>query len=143
MEKAITELGVGEALVSFLDADGKPGVVERAMILPPSGQIGPITAEERQAIIRSSALAGVYDEAVDRESAYEKLKGKAEKAAEQAEKKESAARTAGKESPAKPRGRRSDTVVEAVVKSAARSMASTAGRQIVRGLLGSIFGGRR
>jgi len=143
VEKAITELGVGEALVSFLEADGKPGVVERAMILPPSGQIGPITAEERQALMRSSALAGVYDEAVDRESAYEKLKGKAEKAAEQAEKKESAERGAAKEAPAKPRGRRSDTVVEAVVKSAARSMASTAGRQIVRGLLGSIFGGRR
>ena len=72
----ITELGVGEALVSFLDEKGIPGMVERAMIMPPHSQIGPITPEQRAAIIKNSVVAGVYETAVDRESAYERLKGK-------------------------------------------------------------------
>src|SRR5512147_1167696 len=80
----ITELGVGEALVSLLDAKGRPGVVERAFIVPPQGQIGPITPAQRQQLMQTSLVAGVYDKAVDRESAYEKLKARAEQAAEAA-----------------------------------------------------------
>ena len=76
-QKAITELGVGEALISFLDEKGRPSVVERAFVLPPASRIGPITPEERKAVIAASAVAGVYEKTVDRESAYEKLKGRA------------------------------------------------------------------
>jgi len=76
VETVITEMGVGEALVSFLDEKGIPGMVERAMVCPPHSQIGPITPEQRAAIIQSSVVAGVYETAVDRESAYERLKGK-------------------------------------------------------------------
>src|SRR5262249_10583300 len=74
-EKAITELGVGEALVSFLDAKGRPPVVERAYVVPPASRIGPATPDERRRVIAASGLADVYDKAVDRESAYERLKG--------------------------------------------------------------------
>ena len=73
---AITELGVGEALVSFLDEKGRPNVVERAMIFPPASRLGPLTAEERGAIIQASPLLATYGQTVDRESAYEVLKGK-------------------------------------------------------------------
>src|SRR5713101_8466861 len=76
VEEVITQLGVGEALVSFLDEKGIPGVVERAMVCPPHSQIGPITPEQRVAIIKGSVVAGVYETVVDRESAYERLKGK-------------------------------------------------------------------
>jgi DNA helicase HerA-like ATPase len=157
VEEVITQLGVGEALVSLLDEKGIPGVVERAMICPPHSQIGPITPEQRAAIIKSSVVAGVYETCVDRESAYEKLKGKV--AASTA-----AAAPAGGGSNAGPvpkeggwleaagnvlggvmgggaGSRRGDTVVEAMVKSAARTMGSTVGRQIVRGVLGSLLGG--
>jgi DNA helicase HerA-like ATPase len=79
---AITELGVGEALVSFLDGNGTPGIVERALILPPCSQVGPITAVQRLSIINWSPIQGKYDDAVDRESAYEMLKAKAERAAQ-------------------------------------------------------------
>ncbi len=78
--KVITELEVGEALVSFLDEKGTPGVVERAMILPPRSRIGPITPQERQQLMQSSVVAGVYEKVVDRESAYERLKGRADQA---------------------------------------------------------------
>ena len=80
VEKCITELGVGEALVSFLDEKGTPGIVERALVCPPHSQIGPITPEQRQQIMAGSVVAGVYDKVVDRESAYERLKGRAEQA---------------------------------------------------------------
>ena len=80
----ITELGVGEALVSFLDEKGRPGVVERAFIVPPQGQIGPITAAQRQQLMRTSLVAGAYDKPVDRESAYESLKARAEQTAQAA-----------------------------------------------------------
>ncbi len=76
-EKAITELGVGEALVSFLDEKGRPCIVERAFILPPASRIGPITPVERQAVIGASPVAGVYERTIDRESAYERLRGRA------------------------------------------------------------------
>src|SRR5262249_21597479 len=76
-EKAITELAVGEALVSFLDEKGRPSPVERAFVLPPASRIGPVTADERQRVVAASGLGGVYDKPVDRESAYERLKGRA------------------------------------------------------------------
>src|SRR4029077_981627 len=76
-EKAITELAVGEALVSFLDEKGRPSAVERAFILPPASRIGPATADERQRVIAASGLGGVYDKPVDRDSAYERLKARA------------------------------------------------------------------
>ncbi|HNG80815.1 MAG TPA: DUF853 family protein, partial [Burkholderiaceae bacterium] len=82
---AISELGVGEALVSLLDAKGRPGVTQRVYVLPPGSQIGPITPDQRQALIEGSLVAGVYEKAVDRESAYEKLKGRAGETAERAD----------------------------------------------------------
>jgi len=144
VEKAITELGVGEALVSFLDDEGKPGIVQRAFVCPPHGQIGPITDDERKDIINKSPVKGAYENVVDRESAFEMLKKKAGTAAKAAEEKAKAKeeeKAAKKEN--RSSGRKSDTVVEAMMKSAARSVGSSVGRQIVRGVLGSIFGGRR
>src|SRR6185312_11506450 len=76
-EKAITELGVGEALISFLDDKGRPAMVERAFVLPPASRIGSITAEERGAVLAKSPVRGLYDKTVDRESAYEKLASRA------------------------------------------------------------------
>ncbi|MCM8593790.1 helicase HerA-like domain-containing protein [Accumulibacter sp.] len=154
-EAAITELGVGEALVSFLDEKGRPTVVERASILPPSSRIGPQTAEERQAVIRSSPIYGHYEAAVDRESAYERLKGAP-----------AAAHPAGSQPGAgaptreatgggwlgslgdllgggggERRVGRGDSVLETAAKSAARAIGSQVGREIIRGVLGSILGG--
>jgi hypothetical protein len=145
--KAITELGVGEALVSFLDAKGRPEPVERAFILPPGSRIGPATPDERARVNAGSGLAETYDKPVDRESAYERLKGRAQ-----------AAPPAGATTPAgggwtdsikdslggliSGSGRK-DSIVEAVAKSAARTVGSTIGREIVRGVLGSLLGGRR
>lgn len=136
VEKAITELGVGEALVSFLDEKGSPGVVERALIAPPRSQIGPIDPETRRSIIEKSIHFGHYEKSVDRESAYEMLKSKAEAVTPPADQEEE------REKPKK-RGRKKDSLVETVVKTAVRSMGSSLGRQIVRGVLGSLLGGRR
>ncbi len=147
-EKAITELAVGEALVSFLDAKGRPEVVDRAYILPPSGRIGPAAPEERHRVMAGSGLAGVYDKAVDRESAYERLKGRAQAAPPPG----AAPTTHGgswTDSVKDSLGGllsgsgRKDSIVEAVAKSAARTIGSTVGREIVRGVLGSLLGGRR
>lgn len=154
--QAITELGVGEALVSFLDEKGRPGMVERAFIIPPASQIGPISDAERSEIIANSLVAGVYEKVVDRDSAYEKLKGRVEeKQAESAPSKSGGAGRRGAQEAesgnsmtdmlgglfggGSGRGRRKDTVVEAVVKSAARSIGSQVGREIIRGVLGSIL----
>jgi hypothetical protein len=157
VEEVITQMGVGEALVSFLDEKGIPGVVERAMVCPPHSQIGPITSEQRAALIKGSVVAGVYETAVDRESAYEKLKGKVVASTttgapaaggagagtvEQGGGWLEAAGTAlGGVLGGGSGSRRGDTVVQAMVKSAARTMGSTVGRQIVRGVLGSLLGG--
>jgi hypothetical protein len=135
---AIMELGVGEALVSFLDESGSPSVVERAFVLPPLSQIGPISADERQAIIHKSLIYGNYEKEIDRESAYELLKVKTEKAAKEAEEK-----AKEKEEVKAAGGRKRETVLQAMVKSTARSVGSTIGRQIARGVLGSIFGSKR
>lgn len=137
-EAVITELGVGEALVSMLDEKGRPTVVERAFILPPHGQIGPVDAQTRAAIVQNSLLAGYYEKAVDRESAYEILKARAGQAAVEqqaiADEKASQKTEAGS-------GRQ--TVVEAFVKSAVRAIGSQLGREILRGVMGSILGGGR
>jgi DNA helicase HerA-like ATPase len=150
-EAAITEMGVGEALVSFLDEKGRPTVVERAFILPPASRIGPLQAGERDALIRQSVLYGHYEQAVDRESAYEKLKARAAQAAESAAPPQAQPQTGGGilgglgdllGGGGSPRGGR-QTVVEAAVKSAARAIGSELGRQVLRGVLGSILGGKR
>jgi len=145
-ETAITELGVGEALISLLDEKGRPGIVERALIVPPRAQIGPLTATERQQIIANSLVAGHYEKTVDRESAYEMLKSRAE--AKQAE--------AAANAPAQQSGggglldglmgggsSRRQSTGEALVKSVARTVGSELGRRLVRGVLGSLLGGRR
>jgi len=134
--QAILELGVGEALVSFLDAKGTPGVVERAFIHPPRTQLAPIDDGERRRTIQASVLQGVYEKTVDRESAYEKLQESAQ--AGMPEKK-----PAGSE--AQPWGdqvlREVMATVAAGAKSAARSLGTVLGREILRGVLGSIRGG--
>ena len=151
---AITELGVGEALVSFLDDHGRPNVVERAMILPPSSRIGPLTTAERQAAIAASVLYGHYEKSVDRESAYEKLAADKQATAPATPQPEPAAEgggilgglggmLGGILGGGSGTGRGRQTVVEAAVSSAARAIGSQVGRQIVRGVLGSILGGRR
>ena len=149
-ETAITELGVGEALLSFLDAQGRPAVVERAPILPPCSRIGPLTADERQATIAASVLYGHYEQAEDRESAYEKLKG-VPTASAPAAAPASAAPTGGMlgslgdmlGSVLGGSGHGRQSAVETAVRSAARTIGAQVGREIVRGVLGSILGGRR
>jgi DNA helicase HerA-like ATPase len=147
-EKAITDLGVGEALVSFLDAKGRPGVVERAYVLPPASRIGPATPEERKRVMANSTLAGPYDKAIDRESAYERLKGRAEASAPAAGAPPSSGGSWTDSIKDSLGGLisgsgRKDSIVEAAAKSAARTVGSTIGREIVRGVLGSLLGGRR
>jgi hypothetical protein len=151
VEEAITELAVGEALVSLLDEKGRPTMVERAFIVPPGSRVGPIDATERSKVIQSSTIYGHYEKAVDRESAYEKLKGRTEE------------KQAGRSPAAQPQsgsgrgmlsdilfgktgsrgGQQSQGMVEALTKSAARAIGSELGRQVLRGVLGSILGGRR
>ncbi len=144
--KVITELEVGEALVSFLDEKGTPGVVERALVCPPHSQIGPIAPEQRQQLIKNSVVAGVYENAVDRESAFEVLRDRAAQGVP-------ATTTAPGQAPAPPwyenipgmssHGRRGDNLADAMAKSAARAMGSSLGRQIVRGVLGSLLGSKK
>ena len=149
VEKTITELEVGEALVSFLDEKGTPGIVERAFIYPPHGQIGPITPEQRKQLMASSIVAGVYDTVVDRESAYERLKGRAEQApaagSPQAQSQPWYASLPSLDSLGLGGGsggsRRGDSLATAMAKSAARTIGSSVGREIVRGVLGSLLGG--
>ena len=146
-EKVITELGVGEALISFLDEKGRPSVVERAYVLPPASRIGPITPDERKAVMANSPVKGTYDKPVDRESAYEKLANRAAVSAGA-----TAAPAGGGDLMDSLKGSlgglmtgsgRKDSLVEAMAKSAVRTMGSTVGREIVRGVLGSLLGGRR
>ncbi|MBK8726250.1 MAG: DUF853 domain-containing protein [Holophagaceae bacterium] len=138
--EAITQLAVGEALVSFLDEKGTPTPVERALVMPPRSQFPPITPEERKAVLAGSLVAGVYEKVVDRESAFELLKAKAEASAKQAEatkvqtEAEKAEQAASKES-----GRMG--MLEAFGKSAVRAAGSAIGRQVIRGVLGGLFGG--
>ena len=157
-EQAITELGVGEALVSFLDEKGRPEIVERAFVCPPSSRIGPATDAERRKAIDESLVFGVYEKVVDRESAYEKLRDRRESAPPV----EQAGTGAGRQTTAAPsdggvmgglrdilfgstgpRGGRREGVIDAAAKSVARTIGSSVGREIVRGVLGSILGGTR
>ncbi|MDM0013205.1 DUF853 family protein [Variovorax sp. J22P168] len=159
IEAAITELAVGEALVSFLDDKGRPSITERVYVLPPGSQIGPITAAQRQALIASSLVAGVYEKAVDRESAYEKLKGRADSAPDApapAGAKGKAGAPAEAESGGMmgglneilfgstgPRGGKRDGLAQTMAKSAVRTMGTSVGREILRGVLGGIFGSKK
>jgi DNA helicase HerA-like ATPase len=164
IEAAITELGVGEALVSLLDAKGRPMPTERAYIVPPGSRIGPATDAERQALRQGNPLAAKYEKAVDRESAYEILAGRAAVPAEPGAAQNAPAR-AGQPAPKTgeppaadsgglmdslkdvlfgstgPRGGKRDGVVQTIAKSSARSIA----RELTRGILGSLLGskGRR
>jgi len=140
-ESAITNLGTGEALVSGLDASGSPTPVEITLIRPPESRIGPMTAEERQEVLARSPLRGRYDEPLDRESAYEMLKQRAEQQAKAAE--QAAALEAEQKSAGKSRSSTRQTPMEAMIKSAARSIGSQVGSRLIRGVLGSLFGGRR
>jgi uncharacterized protein len=135
IERVIMELGVGEALVSFLDEKGTPGVVQRAFICPPHSQIGPITTEQRQSLMQNSVVAGVYEKTADRESAYEKLTSRHEQEKVEAEEERQ------QETKETVRGRQSDSMFEAVAKSTLRAVGSQVGRQLVRGLLGGLLGG--
>ena len=148
MATAITELGVGEALVSFLDEKGIPTPVERTFICPPAGRIGPATDAERAQLIRSSNVFNFYEKTVDRESAYEVLKGRAAQSATEASSDSGfnwgdIFGSANGSDSKKTAGRHSDSVLEAAAKSVARTVGSELGRQIVRGVLGSILGGRK
>jgi DNA helicase HerA-like ATPase len=136
-ETALQELKIGEALVSVLNKDGSPSVVERILICPPESQMGPINAAKRTEILSRSPYKGRYDQLVDRESAYEQLK----KRAEQEVVKAAANKPARSSKPAKRSNRQSTT--EAFIKSAARSIGSQIGRQLIRGIMGSLLGGKR
>jgi DNA helicase HerA-like ATPase len=148
VEKVITELGVGEALVSMLDEKGSPTIVDRALIVPPGSRIGPATDAERKAVMNASPLKGQYEKAVDRESAYEVLKTRAEQVAGA---KHGAATPAAEEKSVAgmvsdlllgstgPRGGRREGLLEVAAKSATRQATS----RLVRGVLGSLLGGRR
>lgn len=158
VKQAILELSVGEALISFLDSDGTPTITERAFILPPVSQIGPITPEERKQLIQSSLVAGVYEQEIDRESAFELLQartgaenitGSSPKSVDSGNLMKPAGGgilgdlgdlllgSSGK------RGGRREGMIDAFAKSAARSVGSSIAREITRGLLGSILGQKR
>jgi len=144
-EQLITELGVGEALVSVLDAQGRPTPVEHVYIKPPESRIGPLTDEERKEYLLRSPYRGRYDQVIDRESAYEMLKRKAEQQAQAAAasaEEDLRLKQQAKEKAASTRHSTRQTPVEAMITSAARSVGSQLGRQIMRGIMGSLFGRR-
>ena len=160
IETAITELAVGEALVSFLDEKGRPGITERVFVLPPASQIGPITVEQRKALMDASIVAGIYEKTLDRESAYEKIRGHATDrlppSESPAEKSGANAKAGTPDTPTGgglldslgsmfgggARGTRT-SVGEQLFNSAASSIGREVGRQIIRGVLGGIFGGSK
>jgi len=156
---AITELGVGEALISLLDEKGRPSLTQRLYVLPPGSQIGPITPDQRKTLMAESLVAGVYEKVVDRESAYEKLKGRAVQSSDAGEALREQANQAGgavaQEAGGSlmdglsgllfgttgPRGAKHDGLAQTMAKSAVRSVGSAVGREIIRGVLGSLMGG--
>jgi DNA helicase HerA-like ATPase len=163
---AITELAVGEALVSFLDEKGRPGVTERVYVLPPSSQIGPISPAQRKTLIETSIVAGVYEQSVDRASAFESLKGKAPEAqpptanpaTSSAPVSSQVPASAPVQAPTAPERSLLDdlgdmlgggtrrtraSVGEQMIKSAASQIGREVGRQLIRGVLGGLFGGSR
>ncbi len=140
-EYAITNVGVGEALVSVLDLKGAPSVVERTLIRPPQSRIGPLNDEERAMVISRSPVQGRYEEAMNRNSAQEMLKVRTEEKMRKLEEIEAQAQKE-KASRKKSSGYKRQTVGEAMMKSVARSVGSQLGRRVIRGVLGSLFGGR-
>ena len=154
IETAITELAVGEALISCLDSKGRPSETERVFVPPPGSQIGPISPAARQTLLQDSLVAGVYEKLEDRESAYEKLKGRAVASSEGAAPakpgeaaKESGGMLGGLSDvlfgSTGPRGGRNEGLATSMARSAVRTMGTSVGREIIRGVLGSIFGGKR
>ncbi|MBP8087932.1 MAG: DUF853 family protein [Polaromonas sp.] len=151
IEAAITELAVGEALLSLLDAKGRPSLTERAYVLPPASQLGPISPAQRQALMQGSLVAGIYEKIVDRESAYEILAARAAGAAASGATATGGAADGGLMGSLNdllfgntgPRGGQRDGLAQTLAKSAVRTMGSTVGREIIRGVLGSMLGGRR
>jgi len=173
IETAITELATGEALVSLLDEKGRPAPTERVFVIPPASRIGPIGDDERKALIANSLVAGVYEKTVDRESAYEKLKGRVAASPANAGAPASASTSAAATTPAPtasgstaagpadaggglfgglkdvlfgstgPRGGKHEGLAESAARSAVRSIGSSVGREIIRGVLGSILGGSK
>ena len=156
IETAITELAVGEALISLLDSKGRPSVTERVYVLPPGSQIGPITPEQRQVLLKNSLVAGVYEKVQDRESAYEKLQSRVQAGAAAAQTLPGGGAAGQTDSggimgglkdvlfgTTGPRGGVHDGLAQSMAKSAVRTIGSTVGREIIRGVLGSLFGGRR
>lgn len=159
-EEAIREVGVGEAVTSMLQRKGVPGVVERTLIRPPSSQLGPITKAERAALMVASDMAGKYDDPVDRKSAYEILKARADSAAQEAEKAEEAAEEASaqerefnaarrysggrvpRSTSRRTTGRQSKSFGGAVASAVIKELQGTTGRRLVRGILGGLFKGR-
>ncbi len=151
VEQVITELGVGEALVSFLDEKGTPGMVERALILPPQGQIGPVTPAEREGVLRSSLIYGVYEKSVDKTSAFEILSERvarqqqeiqAQKAQEILEKEEKQQAREEKQKPGGAGGIFGD-MAKYMGQSVTRQLGSQIARALVRGILGGLSGGKR
>jgi DNA helicase HerA-like ATPase len=150
IESAITELAVGEALVSLLDSKGRPCMTERVYVAPPASQLGPISDAQRQALMQGSLVAGVYEKTVNRESAYEVLRARTEATATAA-----TAAAPGASGgildglndmlfgSTGPRGGQREGLAQAMAKSAVRSIGSSVGREIIRGVLGGIFGGKR
>ncbi|KKB05837.1 helicase HerA-like C-terminal domain-containing protein [Pantoea anthophila] len=149
--EAIQALGTGEALISFLDAKGSPSVVERAMVIAPGSRMGPVTGDERNGLINHSPLYGKYDTDIDRESAYERLQQGVQAASDKANAPEAKGNTVAVDDgilgglkeilfgSTGPRGGKRDGVVQTMAKSAGRQIT----HQILRGVLGSLFGGRR
>jgi hypothetical protein len=161
--KAITQLGVGEALVSTLEAKAVPSMVQRTLIRPPSSRLGPITPEERRKLVAESPVSGQYDKTIDRESAFELLQKRAAdalKAEEDAQGREqedtgrsrwtipgfgddddgdyAPSRNSRSRSAPRPRASNRQSVAEAAIKSVVRSVGSSVGRALVRGILGSL-----
>ncbi|MEC7258418.1 MAG: helicase HerA-like domain-containing protein, partial [Pseudomonadota bacterium] len=158
-EDAIRDVGVGEAVTSMLMKKGAPGIVERTLIRPPSSQLGPISDDQRRAILAASDMAGKYDTPLDRRSAYEILTeraAKAAEAAEQAEAQEEQAEAAQREysagrrysgtrvtrSTSRRMGGERDTFGSAMTEAVIKELKGTTGRRIVRGILGGLFKGR-
>lgn len=158
-EEAIREVGVGEAVTSMLEAKGVPGMVERTLIRPPSSQLGPITSAERKAVIDASPVAGKYENAIDRDSAFERLAARAQAAAKEADKAEEAEQNLKKEeqdlknarrydpkadrsSSKRRKSSKNDSIGESIAKVFVKELKGATGRRIVRGILGGLFKGR-
>src|SRR5947207_3494155 len=138
--EAIQGLGVGEALVSTLDEKGAPTVVQKTLVRPPVSRLGPALPHERNEVISRSPVKGIYDQAIDRESAFERLRARtASDAAAKRDAYEARARTKAEARQPQSRASNRESVGEAFAKSLARTVASSAGRQLIRGILGSLL----